>query len=490
MPKYRCINDPDLCENAKNRTVITLPEGAECYCPSPECGLELVRIQDKRIPKWPVALALLAVVGFAVWYMFRPAPPATILRLAGSGTIGARLVPALVNAYFLQKGATKINETHITHGDRLTITVGTKLPGRGRVVVEISMPGTAEAFDALADGSADIGMASRMVKQEERDKLPSNLIEHVVGLDSIAVIVHPSNPAGSISKKQLAEIFSGKASEWVLGGQQRTINVYAIDKSEAYDTFKNLVLADAPLAPRAQHCEDSKALADFVARDTNGIGFVGRPYVHKAKAVAVSEKGARALQPVDFNVSTEDYPLSSRLYLYTRVDSENPDALDFVDFAISDLGQDVVSNAGFVGRGTGIGAPPDACLNAPPDYARLTGGAMRMALNFRFQSGSSELDSKAMDDLDSVVGILGGKGVLGPKVMLFGFADSVGELSFNRHLSQVRVDAVKSQLMARGVAPGVSKGFGVDCPVASDDTPEGREKNRRVEIWIKDIGAI
>jgi phosphate transport system substrate-binding protein len=110
---------------------------------------------------------------------------------------------------------------------------------------------------------------------------------------------------------------------------------------------------------------------------------------------------------------------------------------------------------------------------------------MRMALNFRFQSGSSELDSKAMDDLDSVVGILGGRGVQGPNVMLFGFADSVGELSFNRHLSQVRADAVKSQLAARGLAPGVCKGFGVDCPVASDDTPEGREKNRRVEIWIK-----
>jgi len=69
--------------------------------------------------------------------------------------------------------------------------------------------------------------------------------------------------------------------------------------------------------------------------------------------------------------------------------------------------------------------------------------------------------------------------------MLFGFADSTGSRPMNMALSDNRAKTVEEQFKQRGLKPGVVKGFGPDTPVASNETDEGREKNRRVEIWIK-----
>jgi phosphate transport system substrate-binding protein len=62
-------------------------------------------------------------------------------------------------------------------------------------------------------------------------------------------------------------------------------------KSGTFDTFKALVLGGKALAPGAKRFEDSNALSEAVAGDPNGIGFIGFPYIHSAKALAVSEKG-------------------------------------------------------------------------------------------------------------------------------------------------------------------------------------------------------
>jgi phosphate transport system substrate-binding protein len=69
--------------------------------------------------------------------------------------------------------------------------------------------------------------------------------------------------------------------------------------------------------------------------------------------------------------------------------------------------------------------------------------------------------------------------------MLFGFADSQGGRELNLKLSRERAQSVASQFQQRGVKPGVVTGFGYDLPVASNDSEEGRAKNRRVEIWVK-----
>ena len=129
------------------------------------------------------------------------------------------------------------------------------------------------------------------------------------------------------------------------------IKIYARDnKSGTFDTFKTLVLGAKALAPGATRFEDSNTLSEAVAGDRNGIGFIGLPYVHGAKALAVSEEGARALQATRLTVATEDYPLSRRLYLYTPANPTNRFTRKFIEFALSKQGQDVVGNSGFVAQ--------------------------------------------------------------------------------------------------------------------------------------------
>jgi outer membrane protein OmpA-like peptidoglycan-associated protein len=69
-----------------------------------------------------------------------------------------------------------------------------------------------------------------------------------------------------------------------------------------------------------------------------------------------------------------------------------------------------------------------------------------------------------------------------------GFTDSVGNDEYNAELSARRADAVRAALMDAGVAGTriATRGYGEDYPVASNDTPDGRQRNRRVEIVISD----
>ena len=310
--------------------------------------------------------------------------------------------------------------------------------------------------------------------------------EHILGLDGIAVIVNQANPVTSLTKDQLGKIFSGGTTEWsALGGKSGSIHLYARDdKSGTFDTFKSLVLVGANLASSARRFEDSSALSDAVANDANGIGFIGLPYVRSAKAVAVAESGAMPMLPNRFTVATEDYPLSRRLYLYTPANPQNKYTRPFVQFVISKAGQDIVGANAFVAQNV-VEQRETVSSTAPAEYRRLTSGAERLSVDFRFRTGRSDLDNKAIVDLDRVIGFVSDLHYSGDSVLLFGFADSTGGRQMNQALSENRAKTVEQQFEQRGLHPGTVLGFGPDLPVASNDTEEGREKNRRVEIWVR-----
>jgi phosphate transport system substrate-binding protein len=122
------------------------------------------------------------------------------------------------------------------------------------------------------------------------------------------------------------------------------------DKSGTYDTFKTLVLGSKKLVAIAKRFEDSRELSDAVVKDLDGIGFIGLPYVRDAKALAVSENGTRPFVPDHFTVSTEDYALSRRLFLYNASSPASDLARKFVNFALSPEGQEIVERVGFVGQ--------------------------------------------------------------------------------------------------------------------------------------------
>jgi phosphate transport system substrate-binding protein len=108
-----------------------------------------------------------------------------------------------------------------------------------------------------------------------------------------------------------------------------------------------------------------------------------------------------------------------------------------------------------------------------------------LSVDFRFRTGSSQLDNKALDDLGRVTTYLASPTARGKQVILIGFADNTGDPRTNQTLSNERAKIVARQFSSRGVLAAVCTNFGSAVPVGSNETQEGRDKNRRVEVWLK-----
>ena len=415
----------------------------------------------------------------------------TIMRIHGSNTIGSKLGPAFAGAYLKKLGAVKIEE--VADRDEEVSVRGTFAGNIKPSVIEIHSHGSSTAFADLENKQCDVGAASRRISPQEVEKLAflgdmtAFRSEHVIGLDGIAVIVNRSNPVFKLGKDEIRKIFSGEISDWSqIGGKAGSINVYARDdKSGTWDTFKGIVLAKSKLTPSARRYEDSSMLSNDVSNDINGIGFIGLPYILNSKAVAVSDS-AEPIEPDRFTIATEDYPLSRRLFFYTPGSSDNPYVQPFVEFALSENGQKIVEEIGFVGQNVRL-APSNNSRDFSAQYLKLAEKADRLSVNFRFRKNSFELDTKALRDLHRVIAYLKSETNKGRNVMLFGFTDTLGAAEDNRTLSEKRALTVKRELISKGVNIGAANvvGFGKLNPVASNDTEDGRDKNRRVDIWVK-----
>jgi outer membrane protein OmpA-like peptidoglycan-associated protein len=105
--------------------------------------------------------------------------------------------------------------------------------------------------------------------------------------------------------------------------------------------------------------------------------------------------------------------------------------------------------------------------------------------NLNFETGTTKLTPESLPTLDSLVAIL--KAYPPVSVGLEGFTDNTGDVAANQKLSLDRAEAVKSQMVGRGIDGGriSTAGFGADKPVASNDTDDGRAKNRRLELVVQ-----
>jgi len=413
-----------------------------------------------------------------------------ILRLHGSNTIGAELGPRLARHY-LEHNLQAKNIHYVPAATPQEGKLVAEDPNTGSTLeIEIHAHGSSTAFRDLDSDTTDIGMASRQIKQKEIDKLAriddfsSTKNEFVIGLDGIAVIVPRSNQIASLSKQQLQEIFSGKISNWQqLGQPAGAIHVYARDdKSGTYDTFKHLVLSKAaPLIVTAKRYESNAKLSDNVSRDPNGIGFVGLPYIRQSRAVPVSDGNSKARLPSEFNVVTEDYALSRRLYMYASSRTTNPHVHNFLAYVMSQTGQQAVRLSGFVSQNLYL-QHLKIGQNYPEEYRQFVSHAQRLSVNFRFSQDSLQLDSRATRDLDRVASFIRSNPRI-HRVMLFGFSEDTGIPIYDISLSEIRADMVERALRKRGVVVHHVRGYGAVNPVSVKTV---KHKNRRVEVWIEE----
>jgi phosphate transport system substrate-binding protein len=372
------------------------------------------------------------------------------------------------------------------------VTVTGKVSGETWAVA-IEYPGSGAAFECLKTSDCDVGMASRPIQPAEADKLAklgdmtSIAAEHVIAVDGIAVVVNRTNKVNKLTVQQIGKIFRGEINNWSqVGGANAAIDVYTRNKkSGTYDSFVALALGGKDIPDgKAKIAEDNDVLSAAVSKDEAAIGYVGLPYIKETKALAVQDGDGLPLVPTTQSVGDEDYAFSRRLFLYTPEKSADPNVGAFVDFALSDDGQKIVAATGFVSldiQSSASAIPSDA----PTTYVKDVSGATRLSFNIRFRSNGSDLDGKAASDLERLsryVKVRDSK----PRLVLVGFADKVGNETSNVTLSKQRAQAVADKLKGLGVTVDVVDGFGSTMPLAPNDSAEGRQKNRRVEVWLRE----
>lgn len=147
--------------------------------------------------------------------------------------------------------------------------------------------------------------------------------------------------------------------------------------------------------------------------------------------------------------------------------------------------------------GTGIGAYMDR--QEAKIRQQLAGTGVRvvregndlrliMPGNITFATDSADISPQFYSTLNAVATVL--KEFPETLIQVTGHTDSTGSAEYNLQLSQKRAQSVAQYLVAQGVAPNrvVARGMGESMPIASNDTPEGRAQNRRVEIRIHPTG--
>jgi phosphate transport system substrate-binding protein len=411
-----------------------------------------------------------------------------IARLHGSNTIGEELAPALVEA-FLKRHAGVATVTPTRSGEAAR-RFEARPPSGPPQVVEVEARGSDTGFVDLAAGSADIAMASRRVNAGEAKALAADgdmtsaACENVIGLDGIAIIESPSNPVSSIGTDTLAKVLSGDIRRWrEIGGRDAPIALYARDeRSGTLDVVQSVILGGRDIAASAKRFESSEKLSAAVAADPDGIGFVGIGAVRSAKPVMLEGAGAGPLVPSPATIADEQYLLTRRLYLYVPAKASE-DIRAFVEFALSDEGQQIVSQIGFVDLRPTCEPPTQPCERCPREYAAAVARACRVSAMLRFDAASGQLDARALRDMQRLAAMLRRPEVASKGVILAGFATGATR---DEAVSRSAADAetVATQLRARGIRVLSAKGYGQN-PIADDATAAGRERNRRVEIWLR-----
>ncbi|MCL6580684.1 MAG: phosphate ABC transporter substrate-binding protein [Firmicutes bacterium] len=222
------------------------------------------------------------------------------------------------------------------------------------VDISVQGGGSSTGFKALIEGTADLANASRPINDSEakalRDK-GKEPVEHIVAYDAVTIIVNPSNAIEHLDMTQLADILTGRVTNWKdVGGPDRAITVYSRESSSGtYAFVKEHVMANADYAASARLMPSTESILQAVAQDQTGIGYVGLGYLTDAvKAVAVAARpGGTPVLPSAEAVGDGSYPVARPLYIYSAGPPSGV-AKDFIDFCLSPEGQRLTGEMGFV----------------------------------------------------------------------------------------------------------------------------------------------
>jgi phosphate transport system substrate-binding protein len=213
--------------------------------------------------------------------------------------------------------------------------------------VQVTGGGSGTGISALINGTTDICMSSRSMKDAEVEKLRGRFnttgTEIAVAKDGVTFYVHESNPLGSLTLEQLKGIYLGDITNWKdVGGADAPIVVYSRENSSGTYVFvKDNVLGGEDFAATAQTLPGTAAVVNAVSKEKNGIGYGGAAYAKGIKELKVNN-----VEPSAENIKSGKYPLARDLYFYLR-NKPTGEAKAFIDFALSAEGQEIVKKVGY-----------------------------------------------------------------------------------------------------------------------------------------------
>lgn len=211
------------------------------------------------------------------------------------------------------------------------------------VNVNYSGTGSGSGISGVLAGTCDIGLSSRELKREEMDQ---GAVAHVVALDGVAVVVNPANPITDLTVEQIADIYTGKITNWKdLGGSDAPIAVYGReDGSGTRSAFEEIVGVEGECVYTNEYGSTGDVIGN-VAGNENAIGYASLSAVDDS----VSAVKVNGVAPSEATVKDGTYTIQRPFVMVTKEGVELSDAAQaFLDYASSADVADYIAKAGAV----------------------------------------------------------------------------------------------------------------------------------------------
>ncbi len=213
------------------------------------------------------------------------------------------------------------------------------------VSVTYDPTGSGAGIEAASNGSADIGLSSRALKDEET---AGGLTGTTVALDGIAVIVNAGSKVEDLSVEQIAQIFTGEITDWSeVGGEAGTISCIGREAgSGTRDGFESITNT-RDTCKLDQELTSTGGVIEAVAGNPNAIGYASLSAVEGKDTIKALTVGGVAC--TEETVLDGSYAIQRPFVLVTRTgEALSPAAQAFFDFATSSAANDLIKSAGAV----------------------------------------------------------------------------------------------------------------------------------------------
>lgn len=436
------------------------------------------------------------------------------VTLAGSSSMSEVLLPALIEGFALRNGYQTRRES-LPEGNFSHVLLQGQTPA-ARFTFTVSNTGA--GFAALLADEADVAMALREIRPAERDAARAAGLgdltgpgrSRVLALDAFVPVVAPSNPVQEISLPQLAQVFSGKITNWqALGGPDAPISLHMpVSGSGLAQAVEDRLMAPfgSGFPADVRRHGRSSSLVRQVLVDPFAIGIASYAEKGAARVLTLTGPCGFALKASRRAVKTEDYPLTVPMFLYLPARRLPKVARDFLAYVRGPAAQAVIRRAGFVDQAPELipvsrqgsrlanailAAEEKAGLEELQRLVTVLGGMRRLTVSFRFEPGSARPDAQSRSNIEQLARALEAGEFDAKELVFAGFSDGVGPAEGNRRIALQRAGAVRDAVIKAAETADVSRvrigteGFGEALPMACDDSAWGRQINRRVEVWVR-----